>query len=72
MFANFLIMAKNTKKFFCKCMKTKTSIAKIMGALFKFHIERLVVMSSVIYTNDFSFSEMNCKKDTEISYWCTS
>jgi len=55
-------MAKNTKKFLCKCIKIKTSIAKIMHTSFKFHTEMLIVLSSVIYINDFSFQEMNRKK----------
>ena len=43
-----------------------------MHTSFKFHTEMLIVLSSVVYINDFSFPEMNRKKDTEISYWCTS
>ena len=64
-------MANNNKKLICKYTKTKTSIA-IMCTSFKFHIERLIVLSSVTYINDFSFTETNSKQYTEISYWCTS
>jgi len=33
-----------------------------MHTSFKFHTEMLIVLSSVIYINDFSFQEMNRKK----------